>query len=193
MTTYILHGGNTKIDSVSNDLFYKQFTDIVPKDYVKILLCYWAREKNEWNERFEVDKVKILKQATKKVEINIVDPVDNLFTQLKDADVLYMSGGDEEYLRPYMSQLTELKDTLKDKVYIGSSMGAFLPSRHYVLSLDGQDTDIVFDGLGLIPYSVLCHWDIEENKDKKISMLKEKDPQTKTLLLEEEKFITLSL
>lgn len=193
MITYVLHGGNTKIDSVSNDVFFKQFTDVVLKDNVKILLCYWAREKNNWNERFEIDKAKILKQATKQVEINLVDTVENLFTKLKDADVLFMSGGEEEYLRPYISKLLQLKDALNDKVYIGSSMGAFLPSKHYVLSLNGENTDAVFDGLSLIPYNVLCHWNIEKNKDKKISMLKEKDPQTQILLLEEEKFITLSI
>jgi len=193
MTTYVLHGGNTKIDSVSNNEFFKQFTSIVPKDNVKILLCYWAREKKDWNERFEIDKAKILKQTTKQVEINLVDTVENLFIKLKDADVLFMSGGEEEYLRPYMSKILQLKDALNDKVYIGSSMGAFLPSRHYVLSLSDQNEDDVFDGLGLIPYNVLCHWNIETNKEKKISILKEKDSQTQILLIEEEKFTTLRI
>ena len=193
MTTYILHGGRTKIDSASNNLFFRQFTDTVPKNQVKILLCYWAREKKTWNELFENDKTKILKESTKKVDINIIDVSENLPTQLKEADVFYFSGGEEEFLRPYISHLQFLKKALDNKVYIGSSMGALLASKYYVLSLSNQNEDTVYDGLGLVPYNILCHWNIETNKDKKISMLKEKDPQTPLLLIEEEKFEVLEV
>ena len=193
MTTYILHGGRTKLDSASNNLFFKQFTDTVPKNQVKILLCYWAREKETWNELFENDKAKILKESTKKVDINIIDVSENLPTQLKEADVLYFSGVEEEFLRPYMSRLQFLRKVLDNKVYIGSSMGALLASKYYVLSLSNQNEDTVYDGLGLVPYNILCHWNIEANKDKKISMLKEKDPQTPLLLIEEEKFEVLEV
>ena len=72
-------------------------------------------------------------------------------------------------------------------------MGAFLAAKHYVLSLDGQDTNTVYPGLGLIPYNILCHWNVEKNKDKKINMLKEKNPQTPLLLIEEGKFETLKI
>jgi len=188
MTTYILHGGNTKIDSPNNRLFFKQFTETVPKDQVNILLCYFAREKKTWNELFEKDKTKIIKQSTKKTDIKIIDTLQTLATQLKEADVLYFSGGEEEFLRPYVSQLLFLKKALDTKVYIGSSMGAFLASKHYVLSLNDQNEDTVYDGLGLVPHNILCHWNRETNKDKKIAMLKEKDPQTPILLIEEEKF-----
>jgi len=193
MTTYILYGGRTQIDSVNNDLFFKQFTDTVAKDRVNILLCYWAREKKTWNERFEKDKAKILRQSTKEVDINIVDTVKTLTAELKEADVLYFSGGEEEFIRPYISRLQFLKGALENKVYIGSSMGAFPAAKHYVLSLDGQDTNTVYPGLGLIPYNILCHWNVEKNKDKKINMLKEKNPQTPLLLIEEGKFETLKI
>lgn len=188
MTTYILHGGRTQIDSVNNRLFFKQFTDTVAKNRVKILLCYWAREKKDWNEVFERDKTKILRKSTKETDINIVETIETLSTQLKEADILYFSGGEEEFLRPYMSQLQSLKELLHNKVFIGCSMGAFLASKHYVLSLSNQNEDAVYDGLGLVPYNTLCHWNREMNKDKKIAMLKEKDPQTPILFIEEEKF-----
>lgn len=193
MTTYILHGGRTRIDSASNQLFFRQFTELVPKDNVKILLCYWARNKEKWNELFEKDKVKILAQSTKKADISIVDTLETLSSQIKEADVLYFSGGEEEFLRPYISQLTFLKDSLNNKVFIGNSMGAFLASKHYVLSLSDQNEDIVYDGLGLVSYNILCHWDVEKNKEKKIAMLKKVDPQIPILLIEEEKFETIKI
>ncbi|MBI4974057.1 Type 1 glutamine amidotransferase-like domain-containing protein [Candidatus Roizmanbacteria bacterium] len=188
MTTYILHGGRTKIDSASNKLFFKQFTDTVQKNHVKILLCYWARDRKKWNELFEADKAKILQEATKKVDINIISAFENLPSQLKEADVIYFSGGEEEFLRQYMSNLQFLKGALENKVFIGSSMGAFLASKHYVLSLSSQNENTVYGGLGLAPYNILCHWNVETNKERKIAMLKEKDPQTPLLLIEEEKF-----
>jgi peptidase E len=188
MTTYILQGGKTKIESINNELFFRQFTELVPKDNANILLCYWAREKKNWNELFENDKTKILKQSIKKAIINIIDTVESLKTQLKEADVLYFSGGEEEFLRPYVSELGFLKEALNNKIYIGSSMGAFLASKHYVLSLSRQNEDTVYDGLGLVPYNILCHWNIEKNKQKKIDMLKEKDSQTPILLIEEQQF-----
>ncbi len=188
MTTYILHGGRTKIDSANNELFFKQYTDLVQKDTVKILLCYFAREKKEWEGLFENDKGKILKQTTKKVEVNIVDTVEFLMRQLKEADVVYFSGGEEEFLRPYLKQLSFLKDALRNKIFIGSSMGSFLAAKNYVLSLSDQNEDTVYEGLGLAPYNILCHWNIEKNREIKINMLKEKDSQIETLLIEEEKF-----
>jgi len=92
-----------------------------------------------------------------------------------------------------MSQLNFLKEALHNKVFIGSSMGSFLASRHYVLSLSDQDEDIVFEGLGLVPYNVLCHWNVETNKNTKIAMLKEKNPQSPILLIEEEKFEVITI
>ena len=188
MTTCILHGGRTKIDSANNELFFKQFTDLVQKDTVKILLCYFAREKKEWEELLQNDKGKILKQSTKKVEINIVNTVEYLMKQLKETNVIYFSGGEEEFLRPYMKHLNFLKDTLQNKIFIGSSMGSFLAAKHYVLSLSDQNEDVVYEGLGLVPYNILCHWNVEKNREIKINMLREKDPKTPLLLIEEEKF-----
>lgn len=67
-------------------------------------------------------------------------------------------------------------------------MGAFLVSMYYVLSFTSQDVGKVYSGLGLIPYSSLCHWNVEKYKNKKIAMLKEKDSQTPILLIEEQRF-----
>lgn len=188
MITYILHGGNEKVYSENNALFFKQFTTLVEKDQVKILLCYFSREKHSWVKRFEQNKGDILRESTKKADIILVESVEHLFTELVDADVLYVAGGEEEYLRPYMSKLTGLHEALKGKIYIGSSMGAFLVSRHYILSEDPEHEDTIYDGLGYIPYNVLCHWNVETDKDKKIAMLKTADPETPIMLLDEGKF-----
>lgn len=188
MTTYILHGGRYKVESPDNDYFFKQFAVHVPKDKVTILMCYWARPKTNWGSLFERDKERIAKHTTKKVDVHMVDSADTLRALLPDADVLFVSGGEEELLRPYMSRLGYLKDMLKGKVFIGSSMGTFLASKNYVLSLSTQNENTVYEGLGLIPYNTLCHFNIEKNKEKKIALLKNKDPHTPILCIDEGKF-----
>lgn len=188
MTTYILHGGRYKVESPDNDYFFKQFTAHVPKEKVTILMCYWARPKTNWGSLFERDKERIAKHTTKKVDVHIVDSADTLRALLPEADVLFVSGGEEELLRPYMSSLGYLKNMLKGKVFIGSSMGTFLASKNYVLSLSTQNENTVYEGLGLIPYNTLCHFNIEKNKEKKIALLKNKDPHTPILCIDEGKF-----
>lgn len=49
MTKYILHGGETSNITKNNELFFKQFTATVNKSQIKILMCYWSRQKNEWD------------------------------------------------------------------------------------------------------------------------------------------------
>ena len=188
MTTYVLHGGMSVRISKKNEVFFQQFTLLVPKNEVHILLCYWSRTKDQWIQKFEYDKAQIMKQTNKKTLIEMVDTPEDLFEKMVNADVLYVSSGEEENLRPYMSKLVGLKKLLENKVYIGSSMGAFLPAKYYVLSLVRQNTDVAYEGLGLIPYSVLCHWNIETEKEKKIDLLKNKDLKTEILCLNEEEF-----
>ena len=188
MTTFVLHGGESSRDTEKNALFFRQFTALVPKDLVHILLCYWPREQKEWQDTFAYDKAQIIKHAQKKTQVDMVQTPEDLFQKIIEADVLYVSGGEEENLRPYMAKLIGLKEALEHKVYIGSSMGAFLPSKHYVLSLSRQNTDVVYDGLGLLPHNVLCHWNIEKEKEKKIQLLEHKDSQSEILCLNEEEF-----
>ncbi len=191
MTKYVLHGGRTSIDSKDNDLFFQQFTSLVDKSEVKILLCYWAREKERQEEIFQRDKLSILAQTNKKVVLHMVGDVKDLFAKLPDYDVLYVAGGEAEFIEPYLPKLGGLKKALEGKVFLGSSMGAFITSRYYVLSFDAQDDKSVHRGLGLIPFNTLCHWNAEDKKKQKIKLLQDKDPKTPILLLDEAKFSTI--
>ena len=185
MTTFILHGGKTSIDVPENEVFYSHFTDLVEKDEVKIIMCYWARNRNRWGALFERDKLKVLKQTTKKVLFSVAESVEDLYTKLATHNVLYVSGGDAEPIEAYLPELTDLKKNLDGKVYLGSSMGAFIVSKNYVLSLDSQDTHSVHQGLGLVPISILCHWNMETNKKEKMKLLTDYDNDTKIITLDE--------
>ncbi|OGG34972.1 hypothetical protein A2363_02000 [Candidatus Gottesmanbacteria bacterium RIFOXYB1_FULL_47_11] len=193
MTTYVLHGGESSRKSADNELFFRQFTALVKKESVKILICYFARSKEKWLTQFSIDNNNISLQTNKKTSVSMVDDSDDLMNKLPYADVVYISGGEQEFIEPYIPKLSMLKQLLNQKIYIGSSLGAFLISPHYVLSLEGQDTKTVYTGLGIIPYNVLCHWNIEKNKEEKVAMLKKKDPETPILLIDEEKFKIITI
>jgi peptidase E len=126
MTTYLLHGGKTSVDNEQNDVFFRQFLDLVPKNDVKILMCYWARTQEEWKPLLMRDSEKIVRQTDKKVIFDMVDDPRDLFRKLPQADVLYVAGGDALPIERYYSDLSGLKKALEGKVYAGSSMGAFL-------------------------------------------------------------------
>lgn len=171
-TIYILHGGETSKESPLNEKFYSYFTDLINKDHVKVLICLWARNPAKREMALEKHTQNILKNTSKTVEISLAKDPQDLLSRIIDYDVLYIDAGYAENIEPFYKDLVNLKSKLESKVCIGSSMGAFAISTHYVLSYDDQDTTHVHAGLGLLPVNSLVHWNMEDNKQEKIALLK---------------------
>lgn len=174
MTTFLLHGGKTSKQNFQNEHFFQLFTELANKDKVVVLLCYFAREKEKWESLIERDTNYIKKATTKHVEILIAHSPRDLLQKIDAVDVLYVAGGEAELIEPLYKELTGLSQKLDGKVYAGSSMGAFLASKQYVLSSDSQNSKEVHKGLDLLPIQVLCHWDVETEKERKLNLLKKK-------------------
>lgn len=189
MTTYILHGGKTSKKSVDNDEFFKQFTCLVNKKKVKILLCYWAREKSEWSDLVERDSFNVMAQTEKEVEFVVAKDVSHLESLVNDCDVVYFSGGKYNMLYAEFAGLGKFQDLINGKVVIGCSSGAFLLCKYSLYSFDRQPNDINI-GLGLLPIAVLCHWNIEHKKQEKLAKIKKVDADIQILTLDECKFVT---
>lgn len=189
MKTFLLHGGGTSKESEANDEFFHQFTALVDKPNVSILLCYWSRPKEHWDQLAQRDSAKILKKTNQSVEFHIVEDAADLFAQLANFDVLYVAGGHNERIEPYYQQLSKLGDALDGKIYAGSSMGAFLVSKQYVLSLDSQDTSTSRPGVGLLPIQVLCHWNVEPEKMRKLELLRASS-ELPIVTINESEFVT---
>lgn len=190
MTIYLLHGGRTSKINPQNDKFFEQFTKLVDKDEVLILLCYFSREKEKWNALIERDTNSIKKNTNKRVEILIAENPKDLLAKMDQADVLYVAGGEAELIEPTYKELSEIGEKLKNKIFAGSSMGAFFPSEQYVLSFDSQDSKSIHKGIGLLPFQVLCHWDIEKDKEFKLKLLFE-NSEKPILVLNEFEFVVL--
>lgn len=187
-TTYVLQGGET---SKSSELYFKKFTDLVNKDEVKILMCYWSREKSEWDSLLTRDHERITKVTSKKVIFTVTPDPEDLLSQIDNHDVLFVAGGEAHLIEPLLLSLKGLREKIEGKVYIGSSMGAFIVAKNYILSFDSQDDKDVHHGLGILPISILCHWDIENRKVEKVSSLKQQDPNTPIVTIDEGTFATL--
>lgn len=172
-TTFVLQGGETSREHPSNDKFFQHFTDLVNKDEITIIMCYWSRNRSRWQAAYDRDCAKVLKQTSKKVNFILTENPANLKKGLDSADVLYVSGGDAEPIEKLLPELTWLKEEIKGKVYLGSSMGAFIAGEKYVLSYDAQDTKNVHQGLGFLPVNSLIHWDMENKKEEKVKMLQQ--------------------
>lgn len=187
VTTYVLHGGKA---SKSSELYFKKFTSLVNKDEVKILMCYWSRKKSDWDSLLTRDHKRITKVTSKKVISTVTPDPEDLLLQIDNHDVLFVAGGKAHLIEPLVPSLKGLREKLEGKVYIGSSMGAFIAAKNYVLSFDSQDDNKVHHGLNLLPISILCHWDIENRKVEKINSLKQEDQNTPIITLDEGAFTT---
>lgn len=104
--------------------------------------------------------------------------------------MLYISGG--TYLKLYeeFKKINNLRNTIRNKMLIGSSAGAFLLCKYSLNSFDYQPQDIN-KGIGLVSGNILCHWDIEENKQEKINKIKQYDPDSPIYLIKETEYIKI--
>ncbi|MEA2056692.1 MAG: Type 1 glutamine amidotransferase-like domain-containing protein [Patescibacteria group bacterium] len=168
MTTLILHGGATSQDNKQNDYFFSCFSKFVNKSEVKILLCYFSREKSKQDKIIKRDKPKIIRNSSKRLNFQIAKDAKHLLERIDDCDVLYVAGGKADLLEPYYERLEGLRDKLQDKVYIGSSMGAYMVSESY-LTMQDKATHY---GMGILPIQTICHWDQKKNKEQKLALLK---------------------
>lgn len=173
MTTYLLHGGRTSQPHQGNDFFFSQFTELVEKETVTILLCYFSRENSTWDALIDRDTNSIKKNSKKEIKMLVAEDPKDLFSKLEQADVLYVAGGDAEPIEVLYTEMEDLKHKLDGKIYAGSSMGVFLASSSYVLSLSDQKENEVHNGIGLLPIQTLCHWNIEDKTDMKLKLLRD--------------------
>lgn len=192
MTTYILHGGVSSDDSIDNEKYFMRCSEAVSKDEVKILMCNWARPKERWEEIYKRDGGRLKNFSKKKVEVDLLTSKLEFEDKFSEYDLLYINAGWGKFVIPFYDDLKQITESFEGKVIVGTSVGAFLISSHFVASLDdeGQDMKKVHKGFGLLPINVLCHWDIETMKEQKLEALK-KESDLPILTLEEHQSVVI--
>lgn len=186
MTKYILHGGATKIDSEENNKFFKEIVADL-SDYAKVLLIYFAREEDTWENRLSEEEKKFnLAAGGKKILLTVATKnIPQLIEDIKDSDAIYICGGDTLKLVDVMKDVPDLKNLLKDKVVAGSSAGVYILAKYYY----SKDLKSIGEGLEVLPMKAFCHYlktdekEVKELEDYKEKLELYKIPETKFIIL----------
>lgn len=157
MIKYILHGGYSSVDNELNRAFYEEIARDI-RDQGVILLCYFATKDEDNSSRFKEDSEMIRQQSHGKNLNFIVANEDDFIKQLKEADVLYLRGGNTEKLLDTLNKFNDLKDFLENKTVAGSSAGAYAIAKYSIFHDEGL-IGRVREGLGLLPLRVICHYE----------------------------------
>jgi len=172
MTKFILHGGDTKEINQDNNSFFRDMT-LGSKGKTLVLLNYFAREDNEVKGLAEQDKQRFLQNSdNRNLEFEIARP-ERLAEQLSRAEIMYMRGGETNWLKEKLLMTPNLTELFNNKVIAGSSAGVYVLSKYYW----GNDTNKLGDGLGILNLKTYCHYKPEdEGIVNKLTAYKEKLP-----------------
>jgi len=187
MIKYILHGGYTSNPSESNKQFYAEMVPDLERP-VSLLLVYFSRKREEWQQLFEQDKKHFLERATFKAPPEFILADDNpekFIEQVKSADTIYMRGGGEFHLIEFMKGIKNTKELFEGKIISGSSMGAYAISKYYY----SNDEDKFKEGAGILPIKAFAHYD--ESKLDKLKKLKDFGEDLKVYTIPDEQFVII--
>jgi peptidase E len=155
---YILHGGlyhdrpNNNIRAFGEDIIKN-----ARKDSAKILLCTFARPKEQWHTFFEKDRDSFLVHFPD-LQFTLANP-EIFVEQARDSDVIYLRGGDTQMILDTMQNIDGWKEILQGKIVVGESAGAQFFSKYYF----GLKSLQIEEGFGLLPIKVIVHWDSDYN------------------------------
>src|SRR3990172_3690605 len=131
MTTFILHGGYTSTPNENNKRYYSEIAKRIPKNG-RILFVYFANEESKWKSLLENDKENFKKFGVK-IDFNCEiakQEIKKLTDQIKSSDCIYLRGGEDYKLIDILRNIGNFKELIKNKIVVGSSMGAYALSKY---------------------------------------------------------------
>lgn len=187
MNHYVLHGGSASdVATSSNESFFALMSLITGLDEVKIGVCTWARSHKDSERVYMRDSQLIMQSATKYLPVVIHISEESSLLDLDSLDVLYIVGGTYPKLLSVVETFGRLEvlKILESKTVFASSAGTFLLAKNAVSSFSWEGGE-VYEGLGLLPISMLCHADIDPRLQQKIAFLTEQKPNQPIIALPE--------
>lgn len=167
MTKIMLHGGYSTHHNPQNDSFYKETVEELSSGTITVLLVFFAKKEESHEELYDAVTSNFLNNSGDK-ELKFIKADRNDFIeQVKDTDIVYLSGGQTLKLIEILKSYPGLVKNLKDKVVIGDSAGTYALSTYFYSKSEGG----LFKGLGIAPVKVICHYEgvnsekLEELKD----------------------------
>jgi peptidase E len=148
-----LHGGNSGLVNASNDTFFRTMVEPLP-DPATVLLVGFAKKK-EYREPFLAAARAQLERNRAGRTLNIVEATEDAFVeQVRDADLVFLLGGNTESLLLALRSFPGLVATLARKTLAGESAGAYALSSWFFSKTIGECRP----GLGLAPAAIICHY-----------------------------------
>lgn len=153
MTKYVLNSGGIK----NQPELKKQFHQEIVKDLKTtphFLLCNFAQGREYWEAKFESYSKSIAEDLPEDVTptFELAMP-DKFIEQCKQADVIYLHGGDDNLLKYWMSQFN-IEDIFKHKVVATNSASSNMLATHYWTC----DWRTCSDGFGILPIKFIPHY-----------------------------------
>lgn len=186
MTKYILHGGRAGKQTPYNKKFFFEAVNGLP-DKVSVLSVIFAKNKERWNESFKEDQINFSSASPQKKFkfILATDKISTFKKQIRQADIIYLKGGNTDTLYKYLVKIPNLKKLFSGKVIIGVSAGTLVLSKYYY----STDDNTLHEGLGVLKIKTFCHY--TDDKIDKLKLLKKYEEDLETYALPEEKFIVI--
>lgn len=153
-----------------------------PKDQIKVGIINEAYAVEEGDKRWVLDNLNsVAKNFSSEIDIiNLLAlPIDEVEKRLEDKDVIFVVGGDTDYLMSVYKKTgfdELLERLLQSKVYVGSSAGSMVVGRRISAAayrlIYGEDSKWgVDDYCGLVDLSVMPHLDSPHFPNRKESLI----------------------
>lgn len=159
---YILIGGGCSVGHIKDKLATEIESWLAFKQtkIAKVLFIPFAKDEADWEKTVQKYQNSILLKLFKENRLSISTAILNpktLKKQLRNADILFFSGGSELNLKKLFKKNT-IPST--DKIIIGVSAGTNFLSKFYF----SNDRKKVEAGLGILPIKTICHFSTDKNK-----------------------------
>lgn len=160
MTKYLINSGNVR---GHKEKAKKYFAEVLKNSgsKPKILLCFFANPREEWEQRFEKYKHDFPNYTPQNVSpcYQLAFP-DKFNEQCKENDIIWIHGGDDHLLQYRLRQF-DLPKTWERKVVAVSSASSDAVCNAFWTC----DWRKCMDGLGLVPIKFIPHYKSDYGND----------------------------
>ena len=153
MIKYILNSGGIRKNPEGGKRFFAEAVKGLGNN-PKVLICCFAQPREDWEKKFDENVKMILNFSEGKFHpvFELAFPL-NFEQQIKDSDVIYINGGDDNLVQYWLRKF-DIPKIFEDKVVAANSAGSSLFTK-YFWTCDWRQC---MDGFGILPIKFLPHF-----------------------------------
>lgn len=153
MTKYVLNSGGWRNEPEHAKEFFAEIFKALEKS-PKVLLCFFAVPREDWDTKYaeSVERIRNVTPEDTTPTFDLAYPA-TFAQQVQNADVIYISGGDDHLLMYWLKQF-DLPKIFESKTVATSSASSHALSTHFWTC----DWRMCLDGLGTLPIKFLAHY-----------------------------------